>query len=96
MTVNVAEVITDPVLMGLFATFAAGLTQIVKTQFKLSNHLRIQGVSVGAFVAGILLHFLLPDAWQVVFDLVAGGTGVTGTVGLAKELRDGKRVTPKE
>lgn len=87
MTVNVAEVVTDPVLMGLFATFAAGVTQMIKTQFKLDNHLHIQGISILSFAGGVILHFLLPDTWQVVFDLVAGGTGLTGTIGLVKEIK---------
>lgn len=96
LSVDVASVVTDPALLGLFGTFAAGLTQMVKNQFKLDNHLQIQGLSIMAFAVGMLLHFLLPDVWQLVFDLVAGGTGVTGSIGLAKEIRDGKHATPQE
>ena len=87
MIMNATAFVTDPALMALFATFAAGLTQIVKTQFKLTDPLHIQGIAILAFAAGIVLHFTLPDVWGVAFDLVAGGTGVTGTIGLAKEFK---------
>lgn len=85
------DFVSNPALLGFFATFAAGVTQIVKRQLGLENTLHIQGVSVVAFVLGVFLHYTLPDVWQVMFDVVAGGAGVTGGVGLAKEFIEGKK-----
>lgn len=87
---TMVDFITDPAIAGMFAAFAAGLTQIVKSQLKLDNHLQIQGISVAAFVVGVLLHYALPETWQLIFDLVAGGVGTTGGVGLIKEVTRAK------
>lgn len=80
------DFLTHPEIAAMFAAFAAGITQIIKTQLKLENHLQIQGISIAAFCIGVLLHSALPEVWQLMFDLVAGGVGTTGTVGLAKEM----------
>ena len=90
-TFAMVDFVTDPAIAALFATFAAGLTQIAKETFSLKRALHIRFVSVAAFAGGAMLHYLLPDVWQLMFDLVAGGIGTTGSIGLAKEFVRGGR-----
>lgn len=78
---------TQPELAALFATFSVGATQITKEQFSTLNKTGVRLLSLGYFIGAVVIHYLAPQGFQVLFDLIAAGVGTTGTVGFIKEMK---------